>query len=332
MIKNNLFFLKKINHIIIIGYHEKLSELKGICDKYNISFEIISSSDQSKKVKNKIKFKVFDKINLKFKNYIKKNFNISNTLFISLGSRMIFKPKDIKNFFKGNLINFHSTRLPYDSGGASTSWKIMRNDRIDNQLVHIIDEGIDTGDIIDFFSSVIPKEFQTPLEIDSFSNRNFLIFFESFIRKIKEKKKFSLLRQPKYIGNYNPRLNTKINGWIDWSLSSNDLINFINAFEDPYTGAKTKIKNLEVSIKKAQLHGGEISNHPFMSGVISRHDNKWIIVSTADKKTIIIEEVLNKKCRNVIQELKVGDRFITPINFLSKAKKRIKYSSRGLKK
>ena len=44
-----------------------------------------------------------------------------------------------------NLINFHGTRLPLDAGGGGFSWKIMREDRIDNQLVHLIDEGIDTA-------------------------------------------------------------------------------------------------------------------------------------------------------------------------------------------
>ena len=66
-------------------------------------------------------------------------------------------------------MNFHSTRLPFDSGGASTSWKIMKNDRIDNQLVHLIDQGIDTGPILQTANSVIPKEYQTPREIDEFS-------------------------------------------------------------------------------------------------------------------------------------------------------------------
>ena len=55
-----------------------------------------------------------------------------NTLFVSLGARFIFKKDLIKNFFKHNLVNFHSSRLPLDRAGGGFSWRIMREDRIEN--------------------------------------------------------------------------------------------------------------------------------------------------------------------------------------------------------
>ena len=39
-------------------------------------------------------------------------------------------------------------RLPIDAGGGGFSWRIMRNDRLGNCLVHLVDEGIDTGPIL----------------------------------------------------------------------------------------------------------------------------------------------------------------------------------------
>ena len=48
-------------------------------------------------------------------------------------------------------------------------------------------------------------------------------------------------------------------------------------------------------MKKAQLHGGDSSNHPFMSGIVSRHDGDWIVVSTKSKHMLLIEKVLDKK-------------------------------------
>ncbi len=187
MIKNNFFYIKDINNILFIGFHEKFYQLKKICEKNKMESSIITSSSQSKNIK-KTKFKIFNKLDSNFRNYIKNNYDLNKTLFVSLGSRLIFKKKDLNNLFKNNLVNFHSTRLPFDSGGASTSWKIMKNDRIDNQLVHLVDQGIDTGPILQTANSVIPKEYQTPREIDEFSMSNFLIFFELFIKKIKKKK------------------------------------------------------------------------------------------------------------------------------------------------
>ena len=51
-------------------------------------------------------------------------------------------------------------------------------------------------------------------------------------------------------------------------MSSENLIKFINAFDDPYSGAQTMIGNKIGSIKKAQLHDGESPNHPFIIKLI----------------------------------------------------------------
>ena len=129
-------------------------------------------------------------------------------------------------------------------------------------------------------------------------------------------------------------MNTLQNGFIDWNLKPYDLINFINAFEDPYPGAITFLNNGnfgKLFLKKVQLHGGEISNHPFMTGLVTRHDKKWIVVSTVDKHSLLIEKVLNIKNENIISKIKIGDRFFTPIDKIQEAKnKRVFYSSKGL--
>ena len=59
----------------------------------------------------------------------------------------VFKKKELK-FFKENLINFFPSRLPYDAGRGGFSWHIMRSDKIYNQVIHMVDDGINTGAII----------------------------------------------------------------------------------------------------------------------------------------------------------------------------------------
>ena len=69
-----------------------------------------------------------------------------------------------------------------------------------------------------------------------------------------------------------------------------------------------------------------------MQGVISRHDKDWIVVSTKGKYMLLIEEVLNENKKNIISELKVGDRFFTSSVEIEKAKsERVFYSSKGKK-
>lgn len=333
MIKNNHFFINSLKNIVIIGESQILDEIIKINKRNKLITQVITSSDQSKTINKNINYKIFNKIDKSFKSFVSKNFLIENTLFISLGSRIVFGSKDIKNFFKNNLINFHGTRLPLDAGAATHSWRIMREDRIDIQLAHVIDENIDTGGIIEFKLSLYPKDCKVPSNYEDVRLKKFKIFYETLIKDIKNKKKFFLKNQVNFLGRYNPRLNTNENGYIDWKLDSYDLYNFINAFDEPYDGASTYLnsgKFGKLKIKSVHLHGGDSSNHPFMSGLISRHDKDWIVVSTKGKHMLLIEKVLDKNKNNIISKIKIGDRFITPSSKLDAAvSKRVKVNAKG---
>ena len=148
--------------------------------------------------------------------------------------------------------------------------------------------------------------------------------------------RYDRYKLPDYLSTYWPRLNTFDNGWIDWSIDPHELIRFINAFDEPYIGACSFINRSNLGrlhIKSAQLHGGEVINHSFMSGIVIRHDTNWIVVSTSSKYSLLIEKVLNASGKNILKQIKVGDRFYTPSNVLESAKKfRAFFNSKGLKK
>ena len=141
--------------------------------------------------------------------------------------------------------------------------------------------------------------------------------------------------QINYLGRYNPRLDTDTDGLIDWNLNSYDLINFINAFDEPYKGASTYLNSGnfgKLYLKKVHLHGGDSPNHPFMSGIVSRHDGDWIVVSTKSKHMLLIELVINTDGENILDKIKIGDRFFTPPEELNFSKKnRTIYTSKGKK-
>ena len=175
-------------------------------------------------------------------------------MFVSLGARWIFNSDIIKNVMNNHLVNFHVSRLPFDKGGGGFSWRILNKDRINNQLVYLVDEGIDTGPIITSSASIFPSECKIPKDFELFYRRDFDIFFKDFILDIKNGSSFSLKPQQNYIGSYNPRLNTDKNGWIDWSWTTEKLEAFINAFDEPYAGASTLINNQRVRIKNVLVH------------------------------------------------------------------------------
>ena len=334
MIKNNNFYLNELKTVVFIGYSPIFEELIKINDKKKIETIIITSSDQAKNISKKIKFHIFDEINEKFKKFINKNTQPEKTLFFSISARIIFNKNIIEQLFLNNLVNTHGTRLPLGRGEV-LSWRILKEDRLDNLCIHLVDDKIDTGPIIFSNLNLISKEFQLPSEIQNFTIKKFKDFYEAFINKIIKKEKLPLKHQPEYLSSYLPRLSTDDNGWIDWSLSPREILRFINAFDEPYAGASTFINRKgfgRLRIKSAQLHGGEVINHSFMSGIVIRHDHKWIVVALS-KYSLIIEKVIDEKKNNILEKIKLGDRFYTPnLEIYNSKKFRAFFNSKGIKK
>ena len=87
--------------------------------------------------------------------------------------------------------------MPIDRGGGGFSWRIMRGDRLGNILLHLIDEGIDTGPIIYNDVYVIPINLNSPEEIEEdYKNRlkEFLINLIKTHQKKLEIFKFNINR------------------------------------------------------------------------------------------------------------------------------------------
>ena len=322
--KNNTFSIEKLKNLILLGSGPFLKDLENLCKKQNINFFYISTKDQIKNLsyvpKKTLSIERLDKRKiLSFLNF--SNFD-NQSLFLSIGARWIFKKEHIVDLFNNRLVNCHGTRLPIDRGGGGFSWRIMRGDRLGNILLHLIDKGIDKGPIIYSNEYVIPINLNSPKEIsDDYKNRlkNFLI--KLITETSKKNKKFQMKFQTEAISTYFPRLNTLINGFIDWSWDGKDIQNFILAFDEPYDGAKTFLNNKQISLAKSQLHSGEINLHPYQSGLVIRKTNKWCIVALSKGYTLIIESIKDKKNRDMMDKIKVGDRFSTPNNFLEKSKK-----------
>ena len=325
MKKKNFYQLKNLKNVVFLGYSEIFEELVNINNKLKIKSEIITSKSFKKKLNKKFHFKIFDKIDDNFLKYIEQKYNITNTLFLSFGARWIFSKKIIDRL-NGKLLNFHGSRLPLDAGGGSFSWRIMKNDRINNLLVHLVSENIDEGDIIFHKKNLFKRNDKLPSELKKKYLFDLELFYEEFLSKLKKKHKFEMLSQPDYLSTYYPRLDSKKDSWIDWTLPPFELERFINAFDDPFLGAKTKINNKVVNIKSVQLHGGETIPHKYMTGLIIRNDKKWLVVCSSGNSYLIIEKVLNEKKKNIINEIKPGDRFYTPLkNLIYSKSKRTKY-------
>jgi len=318
---------KKLKNLVFIGFSPVIDELFRINEKKKISSILITSPDQyrmmSEKNKKELNFKVFRKLDKSFYKFIKKKFDIISTLFVSISSRWIFKKKQI-NFFNNQLVNFHSSRLPYFKGGATFSWQILCGDKIHCNSIHLVNTKIDNGPIIFSKRSIFPSRCKVPLDYQEYDLEQLLKLYETFLNKVISNHKFVLKHQFEGIGNYFPRLDSKKDSWINWELKADEIYKFINAFDDPYYGSQTfntRFKNKKLKIKSVYLHEGEIPKHPILSGVVIRNDVNWLVVSLGEKNyNLLIEKVLNEKNINIIKNIKSGDRFYTPTRFLDNSK------------
>ena len=70
--------------------------------------------------------------------------------------------------------------------------------------------------------------------------------------------------------------------------------------------------------------------HSYQTGLIYRKNDNWICVALKNY-SLIIEEVYGDSGNNIIDNVKVGDRFCTPIEKINLSKSRVVYTPENVK-
>jgi methionyl-tRNA formyltransferase len=257
------------------------------------------------------------------------------TLGIGLGEAWSFS-KELIDLFDGRLLDFMGIRLPKYRGGAHYTWQILKNDKRGGCNLQIINEDMvqgefDSGEIVKSEDYNFPKSARIPDDYFEFAVKKEILFIKKFFKEVTTGKDFKPVKLREDISMYFPRLNTLLNGLIDWSWDTKDIESFICAFDDPYAGASTYISGRKVFLKKCKSDFKEGKFHPFQSGLIYKIYKGKIFVASKSG-TLVIGQVLDEKKRNILQDLKVGQRLFTPIKYLEDARQtEIKYSAKGIK-
>lgn len=307
---------------------EKSCNLTVVCGERHLEEKVEGNRTLKEKLRDsKINFITSSNIN-KDERVIAK---ISDdTIGVSLDAPWIFR-KDFIDLFKGKLVNSHGARLPQDRGGGGFSWRILKNDRLGFSVLHQVDPGIDTGEIVKIKEFLYPSSCRIPSDYFKYSIEEDIALLKEFYNETQQGKPFKLTSQPEYLSIYWPRLHTDIHGYINWSWKLKYLESFICAFDDPYAGASTFINGEKVRIKKSLASVSDGIFHPFQAGFIYRKAGGTLAVATEDG-SLLISNVINQDGEDIVDKLKIGDRFFTPDEFLRKACEfRAIYTSRGLK-
>ena len=128
---------------------------------------------------------------------------------------------------------------------------------------------------------------------------------------------------------YFPRLITKVNGWVNWSWGSDQIIDFCNAFDNPYPGARSMLNNKYiVTLRDVHLYSHEYF-HPYCSGlIINILEDSILHVATTNGILEIRSAKVIESEENVL--FKLGDRFITSEETKISSIRRPKLDSKGM--
>ena len=252
--------------------------------------------------------------------------DLKSTFTLSFGAAWIFKKNIIDNVFQGKLFNLHGTRLPQNRGGGGFTWQVMMGNRFGFCVVHKVDEGVDTGDIVSYKEFIYPPSCRIPADFYRHyqeQNYNFIVSLLESVRA--QSRDFACMVQPEYLSTYWPRLHTPTHGWIDWSWSASEIERFICAFDDPHPGAHTLWNGKVVRIKKVFANYQDGCFHPAQAGLIYRVNNDWLCVACTDG-AIVIEQLMDEHENSLLHMVRNGDAFSTPAESLGRYGERAIYT------
>lgn len=246
-----------------------------------------------KKNKNLIEKKFSKKIillqNINSTKSFKKLNELKFDLFILAGYPQILKKK-ILQIPKIMTINLHGGPLPAYRGGSPLNWQIINQEKEIGISIIKIDEGIDTGDIIEEKKFKLLKNDNIKTIHDK-ANKHFTEMLFKIIKKLKKGKIF--LKKQKYKKKLWKQRRDK-DGFLDFKKKNlKESIFFVKALTRPYPGAWSYIF-IEQRKKKVRIYNLKKTNkvklnNPGDAMIIK----KKIFIRSLDETCLLTDYILS---------------------------------------
>lgn len=183
----------------------------------------------------------------------------------------IIPPNILQNPQHG-CINVHASLLPKYRGAAPINWAIINGESITGVTTMLMDEGMDTGDIL-LQSETKINEDETSAELSERLSEIGADLLLETIDKI-EKNEIEPRKQDDEKASYAPILK-KENGLIDWTKSATEIRDQIRGTQ-PWPGAYTKLEGKMLKLFRVK----EISGSAGAPGKIIESDNGILRIGT----------------------------------------------------
>jgi len=212
-------------------------------------------------------------------------------------------PKDIIEFPKLGCLNIHPSLLPKYRGAAPLNWSIIRGEPKTGVTIMLMDEGMDSGDIL--------LQQETPLSAtetygqlhDRMANQG----ADLLLTAIEQVITGTALRQPQDSSAVTiaPRL-TKETGKINWQENCTNIVNLIRGL-CPAPAAYTFLEGQALKVFAAESKPGKIKEMP---GTIGADTSYGLSVAAADGYVILKELQLAGRKRMLVNEFLRGYRLL----------------------
>nr|WP_314538329.1 formyltransferase family protein [uncultured Campylobacter sp.] len=257
------------------------AEIVGICTKKKSDFNSDFKDLTPLCKKADIPFKYIDDIN--------SNENIawirslSPDIIFCFGWSNLIK-KDLLGLPKMGVVGYHPALLPKNRGRHPLIWTLALGLNVSGSTFFFMTEGIDDGDILSQEKVEILYEDDAKSLYDKVSNIA-LRQIEDFLPKL-QNNSFKTIKQNNGLANV-WRKRGKVDGKIDFRMTSRAIYNLVRALTKPYVGAHVEYNGQDVSIWKVEEVEFYQNNIEF--GKILENDGKSIMVKTYDKAIKIID-------------------------------------------
>ena len=237
--------------------------------------------------KNKIPFNIVEDINsTESQNWIK---SFHPDIIFCFGWSKLLK-KNILKSSKMGVIGFHPTKLPENRGRHPLIWSLVLGIKNTASTFFFMNERADEGNILSQKTLKILNSDNAQSLYDKIS-KVALSQIEDFIPKL-QNQTFSVIKQKKNSGNI-WRKRSKVDGLIDFRMTSNAIYNLVRALSKPYPGAHIVYNGKEVIIWKVRKINFKKIN--IECGKILKISDNKILVKTYDGAIEILEHEFKKQ-------------------------------------
>lgn len=305
----------KIKKVIFLGgnrFNESgpMTSFVEVCKKRNIESLVLSNSsrlDYPVNSKQSLRDSLQD-LNINFLENNDVTLDLleehidGETIIFSVNCEVIIKANLI-NFMPNRIFNYHNASLPNQKGASSHSWRIMQDNKLSHLTIHHLTEEVDSGEVVLEREVIFPNSVTNLKETYKYIEKEEIKLFDDFVNILED----DLIKKVEPIKNlksfYWPRLNTDIDGFVNWHWSAKEIVDFCNAFDEPFEGASSYIKGSRVRLKNVETDD-DTYFHPYQFGIVYRKNENSIWIACKDGGI---------KVNNVIKEegftIKLGDRF-----------------------